>query len=860
MTEHEAHGEAGKLCSGRANLIADPDLRGTRFGQALSDLLDCTFRRLLASAAAPVPVAVVALGSYGRRELCPGSDVDVMLLSGTTTRRRGRRGRRPDLGDLAGHHWYPLWDAGFVLGHATRTVRDAIDLAETDLDSLTALLEVRHVAGSSDLTDEVTERGRALARKRRDRVVDELASASALRRLRPGPIAEMLEPDLKRGGGGLRDLQSLEWAGWAMRDVETGTDPSSSSGSATPAGIAVLGARGYLSGADLERISEARELLLDLRVALHRLTRSRSDRLALQHQDAVAAMIGEGDADAMAQHLAAAARGLSWITNDVWSRLRDTLAGPGGRAVRADHPIAEGISLREGRIVLVGPGAVSAATALEAAAASAEHGAPFGRASLERLREMQPPTWDVWERAAFLRLLRTGERAVPVFEALDHVGALTRLFPEWEVVRSRPQRNAYHRFTIDRHMLEAVAQCARLLDAGDAPGSAFDAVVARACRRPELLLLAALLHDLGKGIPGPGDSHSLRGAAAAKEIVRRMRLDSEAVEVVPWLVKDHITMAETATRRDLSDEKTIRRFADALAGDPERLRLLYLLTIGDSLATGPAAWNGAKAALVRDLFVRSAALVEPTADASAGEARTAQLTARIGEVEARRHLAALPDAYLHTFDADEMAYHHALLTRRAVTVSCRDSGDGVVKVAVVAPDKVGLLATVAGALSAAGLGVSEASLFTTRDGMALDIFRGVDAFGRFSGDSAHTLEPLIEDALSGRIDVGEAVRARVRNYRRPGRQRGPVDVNVDLDASDTSTVIEVHADDEIGLLYHLASIFASLDTDVAVAKVATLGDRVVDVFYVTDAGGGRIEDPAAIALLRSALLAGIAGD
>ena len=860
MTEHEARSEDGGLRSGRAALIDDSAVRGIAFGRGLADLLDGAFTRLLGEPPDGMPVAVVALGSYGRRELCPGSDVDVMLLSGSTGGRWGRGARRPDLRDLAEHLWYPLWDAGFVLGHATRTVREALDLAETDLDSLTALLEVRHVTGDPRLTAEVAERGRLLARKRRDRVVDSLASASALRRLQPGPIAEMLEPDLKHGGGGLRDLQSLEWAGWAITDVPAGAVPGATDELATTNGLSALRARGYLSGTDVDLIGEARALLLDLRVTLHRLTGSRSDRLALQEQDAVAAMIGATDADAMAQHLAATTRGVSWIAHEVWTRLRGAVSGPGGRGVRADRPIAEGVVLREGRIVLGGSGKLRAGTVLDAAAAAAESGAPFDRASLDELRRMEPPTWDVWERAAFLRLLRTGESAVPVFEALDHVGALTQLFPEWEVVRSRPQRNAYHLFTVARHMLATVAQHARLLAAGDAPGIGGDAVVARAGRRPELLLLAALLHDLGKGIPGPGSDHSVRGAAAAKEIVRRMRLDSEAAEVVPWLVRDHLAMAETATRRDLTDEKAIRRFTDTLAGDPERLRLLYLLTIGDSLATGPAAWSVGKAALIRELFARSAELVESVSVAPAAESRAARLSEQIGEAEARRHLSALPDAYLLAFDVDEIAYHHSLLSRGESTVSCRDVGNDIVEVTVVALDRVGLLATVAGALSAAGLAVSEASLFTTIDGMALDVFRAVDQFGRFTGGAVNRLEPLVEDALTGKTDVGQAVRARVRNYRRSSRRRGPVDVIVDLEASDTATVVEVHADDEIGLRNHLPSIFASLNANVSVAKVATLGDRVVDVFYVRDSCGERIEDPEAIAALESALVEGLAGD
>src|SRR5262249_32243894 len=232
---------------------------------------------------------------------------------------------------------------------------------------------------------------------------------------------------------------------------------------------------------------------------------------------------------------------VAWITRDVWMRVADALEGPTGRSAPRDQILAQLVVLRDGRVHVQADadGSVPALRALEAAAAAAELDAPFDRTSLVRLASMREPTWDVWERAAFLRLLRTGSRAVTVFEALDHEGALTRLLPEWGHVRSRPQRNAYHRFTVDRHLLAAVAECAQLLDAGDAlqrGDSDFDAVVARACRRPELLLLGALLHDIGKGMPG---DHSEVGAAAAAIVVRRIGLDSEGREIVEGLVRDH---------------------------------------------------------------------------------------------------------------------------------------------------------------------------------------------------------------------------------------------------------------------------------------------------------------------------------
>src|SRR5262249_6953762 len=345
--------------------------------------------------------------------------------------------------------------------------------------------------------------------RKRGRVLTVLASAVDYRRQRPGAIAEMLEPDLKEGAGGLRDVQSLEWCGWMLGE---------------PGGVDTLIARGLTTESDLARVEAGRELLLDMRVALHRVTNARSDRLALQEHDAVGEQLGFADADVLVHDLASAAREIAWIAGDVWSSVRDSLDGTS--SAQRDHEVAAGVSIRDGR-VLIEPdadGSIPALRTIEAACAAAEHALAFDRASLAGLRRTREPTWDVWQRAGFVRLLRYGGRAVPVFEALDYEGVLAVLLPEWEHVRSRPQRNAYHRFTVDRHLLEAVAQCAQLLDAGERPrGSGWehdvDAVVARACRRPELLLLGALLHDIAKG---RGGDHSQLGEVTAEQLMRRM--------------------------------------------------------------------------------------------------------------------------------------------------------------------------------------------------------------------------------------------------------------------------------------------------------------------------------------------------
>jgi [protein-PII] uridylyltransferase len=541
--------------------------------------------------------------------------------------------------------------------------------------------------------------------------------------------------------------------------------------------------------------------------------------------------------------------------------VRDGLKGPSGRGGAQDQPIAEGVLLRDHRIHVVAQddGSVPALRALEAAVGAAEHDVPFERGSLTRLRAIAEPTWDVWERAAFLRLLRVGENAVPVFEALDHEGVLVRLVPEWEHVRFRPQRNAYHRFTVDRHLLEAVVECARLLDAGDRDRDQFDhhdvdAVVARACRRPELLLLGALLHDIAKGQPG---DHSEVGAETAMAFARRIGLDSEGREILVWLVRNHLLMADVATRRDLADATVADNVAAACANDPERLRLLYLLTIGDSRATGPAAWSPAKASLVRDLFTKAAASIERGEARMLVVERRQSLADRLGDERAEKLLGRLPDGYVLAFDPETMGAHEELLAC-APTARC-DRTEESLRVTVAADDRPGLLATLAGALTLCGLNVLEANLFGTTDGLALDIFRAADPFGRVTDadGEAHVVQ-VIHDALADDVDLETRVEERRRAYAVSGGDDAEVRVVVDNEASDTDTVVEVHAADDVGLLYRLAWTLAEVPVDVRVAKVATLGQRVVDVFYVRDASGRKLE-PHAAKEVRAALEACLAG-
>ncbi len=813
----------------RRRVIDDRSIRGARFGEALADAVDGI---LIDAFDAESDCVLVALGSYARRELCPGSDLDVLLV--LPARKRLRRPQ--DHSGLAERIWYPLWDAGFITGHAARTVAESLTLASTDIDALTAMMHVRVIAGNDLLAQDLHAQVCSFVASRSAQVIAELSDGATARRSRHGAVAEMLDPNLKDGSGGLRDIHSLGWA-------------NSSLGGRDPNGHDALIEQGVIRTDDVVRLKDAASYLLNLRVELHRVNGGKSDLLVLQDQDAVAEAVDARDADVLVRELAAVAREVAWITKDVFGQL-----GRDKKPRIVDRQLEERLGVKAGRVFFQGDTAPTALEVLVAAAHAAELDIAFDRTTLDIFGSMAEPKWDVWERAAFGRLLRSGRRAISVFEALDHAGVLTQILPEWQHVRSLPQRNAYHKFTVDRHLLEAVADCADLLDLADAPEPRpFDGVVARACRRPDLLLLSALLHDIGKGLPG---DHSAVGAEIAEHIARRMHLDSEGVEILVWLGKAHLLMADTATRRDLSDEETLGRFVSNLAGDPERLRLLYLLTIGDSLATGHAAWSNAKASLCRDLFMKAAAFVEGATSQNLLLERCEALREILGKQACDDFLAVMPKSYVSAFEPNVMAVHHGLLLRRELVVSCVEGEASRLIVTVAAADRAGLLATVAGALTVCGLAVHEASLFSTTDGMALDVFQVDDSFGRVADRGVLWVESTLGDAFTGIVDIAKGVATRQR-YDKVAGEQGPVVVALDLDASSVATVIEVHCDDRLGLLYELAQTFTELGVDVTVAKVQTLGARVVDTFYIRDSNG-RIEDADRLTTIEQALRARLA--
>lgn len=693
-------------------------------------------------------VALLAVGGYGRGQLCPHSDLDLVLL---------HAGRR-DVGPVAERIWYPIWDEGFSLDHSVRTVKEALDVAGRDIKVLLGLLDARLIAGDEMLARSTVDGARRLWAKRSAQWLALVAAEVADRRHRFGEVAFLLEPDIKEGYGGLRDAAALRAASLA-------------------------GVVAPLEGA----VAEATELLLSVRVELHRRVARASDRLTLEQQDGVAAALGT-DADGLMAAVASSARSIAWASDEVWRRAGDG-ARRGRRPSRA-APVGDGLVVVGGEVGLA-PDADAAGDptlALRAASAAATRGVSIGHATLLALAERMDAPSDPWPedlRGSLVDLLALGDAAVEPLESLDAVGLISRLLPEWEPVRSRPQRNAYHRFTVDRHLIETAVRAATLVARVD---------------RPDLLLVGALLHDIGKGYPG---DHTEAGMEVVAKVAARMGFPPDDVAVLVDMVRLHLLLPDVATRRDLDDPRTAETVAEAV-GDRRTLELLGALTEADSLATGPSAWSEWKAGLVADLVERAGHVLD---------GRRLQAASGLSDVE------------------------RSLAERGEVAVVVEGS-----TVTVVAPDRPGLLCRVAGALAVHGLDVLSARA-ASHGPMAVERFEVqppravVPDWARVTSD--------IRQALLGRLAVAPRLAERAGSYSlarpqaaEPVRSR----VRFDNSASESATVVEVRAADAVGVLYRITRALSDCDLDVRSALVSTMGHEVVDAFYVTDSTGAKLAD------------------
>ncbi len=697
-------------------------------------------------------IALIAVGGYGRQELAPYSDIDVVLVHDSVK----------NISDIASKLWYPIWDAGLKLGHSVRTPKETAKLCATDLDTATALVTGRVIAGNVELGNAVIDAAKKNWQSQGRQWLIELHQRTLDRYADAGEVAFLLEPNLKEGYGGLRDIHTLGWA------VEAGLD---------------------LLPGDAEDLQFCHDVLLNVRVALHRHSGKPTEILRLEDQRSVAEHSGYESDDELMAAIAYVGRRVAWIADEVWARL-DPPANRSSQAVS----VATGVQVVQGEVHLEDSvnSALDPTLLLRVATAAARLGLRIDRTSLDRLAEGSPVWPDPWPAGAIddlVALLLEGEAAIPVLESLDQRNLLVRVLPEWEPVRSKPQRNAFHRYTVDRHLWQAVANAAGLV---------------HRVTRPDLLVIAALFHDLGKGYPG---DHTEVGVELFAKIGPRMGLNSDDQAVVSSLIDHHLLLADTATRRDLSDDATISMVAEKVKSVVV-LDLLHALTEADSKATGPSAWSTWKAELIQ-------VLVDRVRHVLGG-----------GDVQ---------EVMWRLFpDADVLA----LMGQREIAIRAEDD-----RVTVVSPDRPGTFSKVSGVLSLSGLDVLGAEAHSDEQGMAASQFRIVPP--------AHGIDwnPIIDNlhkALQGRLALDSRLADRAATYRTrrvlSAQEPAAPTVRFDNAASSNATYVEVRAPDAVGILYSITKAMADIGLDIRHARVLTLGNEVVDSFYVSPAGGGRIED------------------
>lgn len=750
-------------------------------------------------------VAVVALGGYARRELCPASDIDLVVLHDGWG--------RTDLQGLVETLCYPLWDAHLSVGHAVRTPAEAVTDAGASIDAATAVLDRRLVAGDPGLVDALSARVHRWSKRRTPTLLRQLADADGVRHHHDGAHAGMLEPNLKNGAGGLRDIHSLRWAaGWLFD--ECGLDP--------------LVAAGYLGADDRRRLGLANQTLLAARCALHQRFPSRGkgvDVLRLDQQDDVAAALRGGDApeldgDALLRQVGLATRLVAHLHARSWELLLADVTR-GRRRWRASGTLLDAGVRVDAGVVDVDPSVSledDPSVGLRAVALAASTGAHLSRrtaTSLHRqLGSMRQLPWSEASRAALLTLLHAGSGAGEGLAEADHVGLLDAHLPQWQHIRGRPQRNPLHRFDLDTHGAQAVVELHALRR---------DESLERLWNRlecPDALVLGAWLHDVGKAWPG---DHSVVGAGVVDGWLAAMGFEHSVRTRVSTLVRHHLLLPDVATRRDLSDPVVIADVARTV-GDRETLDALYLLSLADSRATGPSAWSPWKDDLIATLHSRAAAALR--GDAAVDEDVLAGARILGADAAALATLSAsAPPRYFDIAGAQQVAVHASML--HAATMPAVDIRGGQVPstivVSVVAQDRPGLIADCAGALAACDLAVVQARAVTTAGGVALDWFIVTG-----EADGAATAA-VVTGALDGTVDVAQRLdRPRRRGAPHPWIPQGAVRVTV----RDERT-LEIEARDRPGLLHALCQTLDTAGLAITTVRAATLGPAVFDVFEVS---------------------------
>jgi [protein-PII] uridylyltransferase len=809
------------------------------------------------------PFSLAATGGYGRGVLAPFSDIDLLFLSDAPLGPRGRRAVEFML--------YLLWDLGLKVGHATRSIRECLEDARADATIQTALLDGRFLAGERCVFERFEA---AFGEARQDWGLGQFLQAKRAERTarhkRYGDSPYLVEPHIKEGRGGLRDIQTMYWLARYAFGVQRMPELV---GPETPGG-------GLLTAQEARAFKRAWDFLWTVRFHLHYVTGRAEERLTFDLQPVVGARMGytrhgkQDGVERFMKHLFLTARDVVRLSHLLEPAIeRAALGAPAVQKAEEPALVAAGIAMADGKLIFAPDKDIAAdpAVMLRLVRAARNRGLELHplaqRALIRNAFRAQALRDDPVAAAIFLDLLE-GRESHRWMRVLNEVGFLSRYIPDWARIVGLMQFDTYHVFTVEEHTIEAIGVLNQMerQELEEAVPVASELIGQLQSHRA--LYVATLLHDIAKG---RGGDHSELGAGLALEICPRLGLSQEETETVSWLVLNHLLVSQTAFKRDIDDPKTILDIAEVVQS-PERLRLLLVLTVADMRAVGPKVWNGWKATLLRELYWRVAEVLAgglsvPERDVRVSRAKQAAAAVMADQpVAAVEHFLSLGyPGYWLSFDPETHARHAALIrdaehNSAPLTVSTRVlESRAVTEVTVYCTDHPGLFSRIAGALAVAGATIVDARIHTMTDGRALDTFWVQDAQGG-AFDAPHKLarlSVLIEQALSGSVNLEQEIRkvrrepARLRAVQVPGR------VVIDNHASNTHTVIELNGRDRPGLLHDMTAAISEQGLQIASAHITTYGVRAVDVFYVKDVFGLKIENERKLAALRIALLAAL---
>jgi len=804
--------------------------------------------------------ALVAQGGYGRGELNPHSDIDLLFLYS--------RKLAPLFQAVTEKLQHTLWDAGMEPGHATRSIADCIRLAESDMRVRTSLLDARFLCGDYSLFQEFEKKVEPrLLKTGIQRFIREKLEENNARHTQYGGSVYLLEPEVKEGEGGLRDIQTARWIAHTKLKAKD---------------LDALALSGVVGAADIAHLKESQDFLLRVRNELHFATGKHQDQLTFEQQENVSAALGFEGEEAlrgvevfMRTYYLHAAQ-ISRLSNLIIHRVTDYDKPRFSAKYVFGRTLREGIRLSKGHLTITKPAVLRSApeNLVRIFDDAQKYNCQLSHETRELLRQNLDLIDDEFRRSAgpntaFFSVLKWKESVYETLTEMHRSGVLGAFIPEFGRLLCMVLHDAYHIYTVDQHSLHLIKEIERLRTGEHAQSLPLLTQLGREAEKIELLYLGMMFHDIGKGF---GGGHSEIGARMVRPIARRMRLNADDGALVEFLVRHHLLMTNTAFRRDLEDQKTIFDFAKIM-GSVNNLKMLYLLTFADVKAVGPEVWNPWKASLLGELYVKALNLLE---EAEKGEFQRDDVRAVLRRVQTRvrRQLAkdypekavenfleVMPDRYFLSTPESDIPAHFELMERfdgetAEVSVEHFPERD-CTAVVVCAADRPGLFASITGVLTALQFDILNARIFTASDGRILDVFR-ISHHGRSEivmGEQKWIkFRVVLEGVLDDKIDVESLVRsAKPPLFPQKRAPKVATVVNIDNEASDDFTIIETFTEDRIGVLFTITHSLHRLGLSIHVAKISTNVDQVADVFYVTDQQGGKITEAREVETVREFL-------